>query len=86
MMIASKVWDDTSMWNCDFCMIHPFFPLQLLNKWERNFLSAIGYDIFVSAKMYKTFALLFNSKTILFLGMQNIISTLEQKRSSSMED
>ena len=59
MMLASKVWDDTSMWNCDFCLIHPFFPLQLLNKWERRFLSAIGYDIFVSSKMYTISLLLY---------------------------
>lgn len=82
MMIASKVWDDTSMWNCDFCMIHPFFTLQLLNNWERKFLSAIGYDIFVSAKLYKTIALFIYILKQFCLGMQNIILTLEQKKSN----
>jgi hypothetical protein len=52
MMLASKVWDDTSMWNCDFCLIFPFFTIQDLNRWERKYLFAIGFDIFVSAKLY----------------------------------
>lgn len=49
LMLASKVWDDVSMWNADFCEIYPKFPLFILNQWEREFLNALGFDVSVSA-------------------------------------
>lgn len=51
-LLASKVWDDVSMWNVDFCEIYPRYNLRLLNKWESEFLVAIGFDVSVSASMY----------------------------------
>jgi hypothetical protein len=50
LMLASKVWDDVSMWNVDFCEIYPKFPLYMINNWERHFLGALGFDVTVSAQ------------------------------------
>eukprot|EP00475_Leptophrys_vorax_P035383 TRINITY_DN5825_c0_g1_i2.p1 TRINITY_DN5825_c0_g1~~TRINITY_DN5825_c0_g1_i2.p1 ORF type:complete len:441 (-),score=110.82 TRINITY_DN5825_c0_g1_i2:99-1421(-) len=55
LMLSSKVWDDVSMWNVDFCEIYPKFPLFLINSWERCFLNALGFDVTVTANTYASY-------------------------------
>lgn len=55
MVLASKVWDDLSMWNCDFSKIGPSgmaFTLQRTNELEVALLSALEYRVKVGASEY----------------------------------
>ncbi|KAL7536074.1 hypothetical protein ACHAXR_009846 [Thalassiosira sp. AJA248-18] len=55
MVLASKVWDDLSMWNCDFSKIGPSgmtFSLARTNELEVALLRALGYRVKVNASEY----------------------------------
>ena len=52
MIMASKVWDDLSMWNADFSKICPPFTLQRVNELELTYLNAVQYNVRVSASSY----------------------------------
>ena len=55
MVLASKVWDDLSMWNCDFSKIGPggvTFSLSRTNELEIALLRALEYKVKVNASEY----------------------------------
>mmetsp|Transcript_10097 Transcript_10097/g.18426 ORF Transcript_10097/g.18426 Transcript_10097/m.18426 type:complete len:766 (+) Transcript_10097:283-2580(+) len=55
MVLASKVWDDLSMWNCDFSKIGPSgvtFSLARTNELEIALLRALEYRVKVGASEY----------------------------------
>jgi hypothetical protein len=52
MILASKVWDDLSMWNVDFSQISPAFDLQRINELELALLEALHYEVKVPAGEY----------------------------------
>ncbi len=52
MMLASKVYDDMSMWNVDFSRICPSFTLKRINELEICLLEAIKYDVRVTTSQY----------------------------------
>ena len=55
MVLASKVWDDLSMWNCDFSKIGPLgvtFSLARTNELEVALLRALEYKVKVGASEY----------------------------------
>jgi hypothetical protein len=52
MILASKVWDDLSMWNVDFSQISPAFDLQRINELELALLDALHYEVKVPAGEY----------------------------------
>lgn len=52
LVMASKVWDDLSMWNVDFSYVSPSFNLQRVNALELKMLEALRYHIRVSAGEY----------------------------------
>ena len=52
MLMASKVWDDMSMWNGDFSKICPIFTLQRLNALEMAYLETVEYNVRVPASSY----------------------------------
>ena len=55
MVLASKVWDDLSMWNCDFSKIGPggvTFSLARTNELEIALLKALEYKVKVNASEY----------------------------------
>lgn len=52
MILASKVWDDLSMWNADFSKICPKFPLKRINQLEVCLLEAVKYDVRISNSQY----------------------------------
>eukprot|EP01038_Epipyxis_sp_PR26KG_P011696 gene11696-15659_t len=52
LVMASKVWDDLSMWNVDFSHVCPSFDLHRVNTLELAMLDALKYIIRVSASEY----------------------------------
>ena len=59
MVLASKVWDDLSMWNVDFSNVSAntaglssFFSLARINQLELALLTCLNYDVRVSASEY----------------------------------
>jgi hypothetical protein len=52
LVMASKVWDDLSMWNCDFSVVSPSFDLQRVNDLELIMLDTLKYQIRVPASEY----------------------------------
>jgi len=52
MILASKVWDDLSMWNSDFSKICPEFPLQRINQLEICLLEAVKYEVRIMGSQY----------------------------------
>lgn len=52
MVMASKVWDDLSMCNADFSKIWPELSLKEINELELAYLSAVEYNVRVSAVSY----------------------------------
>ncbi|KAL7432490.1 hypothetical protein ACHAXH_005754 [Discostella pseudostelligera] len=55
MVLASKVWDDLSMWNCDFSKIVPSgvtFSLARTNELEIALLRALKYKVKVNSSEY----------------------------------
>lgn len=52
LVMASKVWDDLSMWNVDFSQVCSSFSLQKVNAFELTILEALNYVIRVSASEY----------------------------------
>jgi hypothetical protein len=51
-MMASKVWDDFTMWNSDFSHVCPSFNLARVNALECAVLETVRYDVRVSASCY----------------------------------
>mmetsp|Transcript_18153 Transcript_18153/g.29461 ORF Transcript_18153/g.29461 Transcript_18153/m.29461 type:complete len:510 (+) Transcript_18153:56-1585(+) len=52
MILASKVWDDLSMWNADFSLICPGFTLKRINELEICLLEAMKYEVRISQSQY----------------------------------
>jgi Cyclin, N-terminal domain len=67
MVLASKVWDDLSMWNADFSQTCPAgvkFSLQRVNELEIAVLSALEYKVKVPASEYAKYYFLLRSMLI----------------------
>jgi len=67
MVLASKVWDDMSMWNADFSQTCPNgvkFPLKRINELEVAVLSALSYKVKVPASEYAKYYFLLRSMLI----------------------
>jgi len=55
MVMASKVWDDLSMWNKDFAHVCPSgikFSLKRINELELALLNCLNFDVKVQASVY----------------------------------
>jgi len=67
MIMASKVWDDLSMWNADFSQACPedvTFSLQRINELELAVLSCLKYNVKVTASEYAKYYFLMRSMLI----------------------
>ncbi len=67
MIMASKVWDDLSMWNVDFSQACPdgvTFSLQRINELELAVLSCLKYNVKVPASEYAKYYFLMRSMLI----------------------
>ncbi|KAJ1451202.1 hypothetical protein M885DRAFT_499715 [Pelagophyceae sp. CCMP2097] len=52
MLLASKVWQDCASWNIEFSVVFPQFSLAAINALERNFVAAVGWDMYISQSLY----------------------------------
>jgi hypothetical protein len=68
--MASKVWDDLSMWNVDFSQVYPSFDLARVNALELAMLEALKYVIRVSASEYAKYYFHLRSMMVK-LGLQD---------------
>ena len=79
MVLASKVWDDLSMWNADFSQACPdgvTFSLQRINQLELAVLSCLKYIVKVPASEYAKYYFLMRSMLIRSgLAGQDILSS-----------
>lgn len=67
MVMASKVWDDLSMWNKDFSKLFPKgvkFTLKRINELERALLTCLKYNVKVKASEYAKYYFLMRSMLI----------------------
>jgi hypothetical protein len=62
--MASKVWDDLSMWNVDFSQVYPSYDLARVNSLELSMLEALKYVIRVSASEYAKYYFLLRSMMV----------------------
>jgi len=51
-IVASKVWEDTAVWNSDFKSVFPFLKLTDLAKLEREFLRLLDFNVAIRASVY----------------------------------
>jgi len=79
MVLASKVWDDLSMWNADFSHACPegvTFSLQRINQLELALLTCLQYNVKVPASAYAKYYFLMRSMLIRSgLAGQDILSS-----------
>lgn len=61
LVMASKVWDDLSMWNVDFSHVSPAFNLERINALEVAVLRALRFSIKVTAGGYAKYYFLLRS-------------------------
>jgi len=52
MIMASKVWDDLSMWNVDFSAVCPTFSLHRINQLELTLLDVLKFNTTIPASVY----------------------------------
>lgn len=67
MVMASKVWDDLSMWNKDFSHVCPSglkFPLKRINELELALLNCLKFNVKVLASEYAKYYFLMRSMLI----------------------
>ena len=44
-----------SSWNIEFCEIFPAFSLKTMNLMERNFLSALSWEMYIKGSVYASY-------------------------------
>lgn len=80
MIMASKVWDDLSMWNVDFIQTCPAgvtFSLQRVNELEMGMLNCLKFEVKVLASEYAKYYFLLRSMLIRSgLGGEDFLSSL----------
>jgi len=52
LILASKVWEDQSVWNVDFLPVFDNLTATDLNKLERQFLALLQYNVSLTASLY----------------------------------
>lgn len=63
LLLASKVWQDLSSWNIEFCQTYPEFKLEAINDLERQFLQEINWDLYISPSLYAKYHFALRSMT-----------------------
>jgi len=51
-IVASKVWEDTAVWNSDFRSVFPLLKLGDLAKLEREFLKLLDFNVAIKSSVY----------------------------------
>ena len=76
MILASKVWDDLSMWNVDFSLVCPSYTLAHINRLETSLLEILSYDMRVPASEYAEYY--FNLRSMMtVMGLQDSDTSME---------
>jgi len=52
LIVTSKVWDDLSIWNVDFCSIFRELSVDEMNILERFYLSLMEYNVSVKSSLF----------------------------------
>jgi hypothetical protein len=52
LLVASKIWEDVSSQNVDFCRVNPVYSLQAINLMEHTFADQIAWRFIVSPEEY----------------------------------
>lgn len=52
LILASKVWEDQSVWNADFVRYYDLSSAALFTRLERSFLSLIEFNVCLKASLY----------------------------------
>ena len=55
LLLAGKMQEDLVITNLDFASIYPFFSLQSTNSLERQFTTALGWNLFISEDQYRNY-------------------------------
>ena len=84
LMMASKVWDDLSMWNSDFSQIIPGYDLDRLNALELKVLDTLHYDMKVPPGQYAKYYFILRS-LISQLGLSTETETEALLEGSSLD-
>ncbi|CAM9448105.1 unnamed protein product [Phaeothamnion confervicola] len=63
LLCASKVWMDYASWNVEFTGIYRDFTLAKINQLERDFVQAIGWDLYVASSVYAKYYFALRSLT-----------------------
>ena len=76
-VMASKVWDDLSMWNVDFSHVSDhLFDLKRVNDLELTMLDAFNYEVKVSASDYAKY----------YFQLRSLIARLKFSKNSLYDD
>jgi len=51
-IIASKIWEDTAVWNSDFRSVFPHLALNDLSKLEREYLRLLDFNVAIKSSIY----------------------------------
>jgi hypothetical protein len=84
LVMASKVWDDLSMWNSDFSQIVPGYDLGRLNKLELRMLEQLKYDMKVPAGQYAKYYFILRS-LITQLGISGASDTEKMSKNTRLD-
>jgi hypothetical protein len=80
-IVASKVWEDTAVWNSDFRSVFPSLQLTDLAKLEREFLRLLDFNVAIKSSVYAKYY--FELRTI---AERNEINFPLQPLSKAQED
>lgn len=50
-MLCAQLWQDLSSWNVEFSQVYPQYPLENINRLEREFVQALRWEFFISGSL-----------------------------------
>eukprot|EP01112_Ceratiomyxa_fruticulosa_P000895 TRINITY_DN1084_c0_g1_i3.p1 TRINITY_DN1084_c0_g1~~TRINITY_DN1084_c0_g1_i3.p1 ORF type:complete len:379 (-),score=62.35 TRINITY_DN1084_c0_g1_i3:118-1254(-) len=85
LILASKVWEDQSVWNVDFLPVFDNLTSADLNKLERQFLALLQYNVSLNASLYAKYY--FELRTFSQVDPQNFpLQPLDKLNAKRLED
>jgi len=85
LILASKVWEDQSVWNVDFLPVFDNLTAQDLNKLERQFLALLQYNVSLTASLYAKYY--FELRTFSKLDSEHFpLQPLDKLNAKRLED
>eukprot|EP01111_Echinosteliopsis_oligospora_P009341 TRINITY_DN2723_c0_g1_i1.p1 TRINITY_DN2723_c0_g1~~TRINITY_DN2723_c0_g1_i1.p1 ORF type:complete len:383 (-),score=98.19 TRINITY_DN2723_c0_g1_i1:213-1361(-) len=85
LILASKVWEDQSVWNVDFLPVFDNLTAKDLNKMERQFLALLQYNVSLNASMYAKYY--FELRTFSKLDSEHFpLKPLDRLNAKRLED